>query len=91
MALSIIAHMVLLLTPTFIIFFAHRIESNFTHLPLNPWENKIYPGSEASREVANLNEIKNPHTPVNGVKEFVCLSVTNFDLNYLRTGKIDWA
>ena len=33
------------------------------------------PASEVSREVANLNERKNPHTHVNGVKEFVCLSV----------------
>ena len=33
------------------------------------------PASEASREVANLTERKNPHTPVYGVKEFVCLSV----------------
>ena len=32
---------------------------------------------EMSREVANLTE-KNTHTPVYGVKEFVCLSVTNF-------------
>ena len=32
------------------------------------------------REVANLTERKNPHTPVYGVKEFsVCPSVTNFD------------
>ena len=27
------------------------------------------------REVANLNERKYPHTPLYGVKEFVCLSV----------------
>ena len=33
------------------------------------------PASEASREVANLTERKNPPTPVYGVKEFVCLSV----------------
>ena len=34
----------------------------------------IYPlASEASREVENLTERKNPHTPVYGVKEFVCL------------------
>ena len=51
----------------------------------------IYPpASEASREVANLTWRKNPHTPVYGVKEFFCLSVTNFDLKYLRTGKIEW-
>ena len=30
--------------------------------------------SEGSREVANLNERKNPHAPLNGVKEFVHLS-----------------
>ena len=41
--------------------------------------------------VANLTERKNPHTPVNGVKEFFCLSVANFDLIYLRTGEIEWA
>ena len=49
------------------------------------------PASNASMEVANLTERKNPHTPVNGIKEFVCLSVTNFDPNYLRTGKTKWA
>ena len=39
-------------------------------------QNQYYsPASEASREVANLTEINNPHTPVYGVKEFVCLSV----------------
>ena len=32
------------------------------------------PASEVSREVANLTE-KNPHTLINVVKEFVCLSV----------------
>ena len=40
----------------------------------------LSPASEASREVANLTERKNPHTPVYGVKEFgyclsICLSV----------------
>ena len=45
------------------------------------------PASEASREVANLTEGKNRHTPLYGVKEFVCLSFTNFDPNYLRTGR----
>ena len=29
-------------------------------------------------EVANLTERKNPHTPVYGIKEFVCLSVVIF-------------
>ena len=38
------------------------------------------PASEANREVANLTERKNQHTPVYGVKEFlsVCLSVCLF-------------
>ena len=31
--------------------------------------------SEASMEVANITERKNSHTPVYGVKEFVCQSV----------------
>ena len=35
------------------------------------------PASQASREVTNLTERKNPHTPVYGVKEFVCRSVVN--------------
>ena len=43
------------------------------------------------REVANLTVRKNPHTPVNGVKEFVRLSVVNFDPHYLGTGKTEWA
>ena len=51
--------------------------------------------SEESREVANLTERKNTHTPVYGVKEFVGLSVgpsvTNFDPNYFRTGRTEWA
>ena len=49
------------------------------------WINKINPpASEASREVANLPK-KNPHTLVNGVKEFVCLSVTKF-INRISVG-----
>ena len=36
------------------------------------------PASEASREVANLTERKNPHTPVYGVKEFVRLAACIF-------------
>ena len=43
---------------------------------LKSGSNKKYPpASEASREVANLTERKNLHTPVYGVKEFVRLSV----------------
>ena len=45
------------------------------------------PVSKARMEVANLTERKNPHPSVYGVKEFVCLSVTKFDPNYLRTTK----
>ena len=52
-------------------------------------ESNYYPpANEASREVANLTERKNPHNPVYGVKEFVCLFVTKFDPNYLRTGVV---
>ena len=39
---------------------------------------KLYPlspASKASRKVANVTERKNLHTPLYGVKEFVCLSV----------------
>ena len=41
------------------------------------WPNlKVIPlQAKRVREVANLTEIKNQHTPVYGVKEFVCLSV----------------
>ena len=45
------------------------------------------PASEQSREVANLTEIKNPHTPEYGVKEFVCLSVGGKLLSQLSQ---DW-
>ena len=47
--------------------------------------------SEASREVANLTERKNSNAPVYSFKEFFCLSVTNFDPNYNRTGRTEWA
>ena len=50
----------------------------------------FYPvASKASREVANLTVRKNPHTSVYGVKECVCLSVANFDPNYLGTGRTE--
>ena len=49
------------------------------------------PASKASREVAKLKEIKNPHIHVYGDKEFVCLSIKHFDPNYRRSGKIEWA
>ena len=46
------------------------------------------PGSKASKEVPNLTERKNPHTPeCQRICLSVCLSVINFDPNYLRTGK----
>ena len=57
------------------------------HLPLGL---ELPPASQASREVANLAKRKNVHTPVFGVKKFVCPSVVNFDPNYLRTGKTEW-
>ena len=45
------------------------------------------PASEASKGGANLKERKNLHTPIYGVKEYVCLSVclsvVNFELSGL--------
>ena len=54
------------------------------------------PASKAGREVSNLTERKNQHTPIYGVKAFVhlcvCLSVCyKFDPNYLGTGRTEWA
>ena len=51
--------------------------SSFSQVPLlsNLRNNFYYFPREASREVANLTGRKNPHTPVYGVKEFVCLYV----------------
>ena len=49
------------------------------------------PASKGSREVANLTERKKSTYPVYGIKEFVCLSVLNFDPKYLRTGWTEWA
>ena len=45
-------------------------------------------GSKYGGSKFNLKK-KSTHPPLYGVKEFVCLSVTNFDINYLRTGKIE--
>ena len=44
-----------------------------------------------SREVVNLTERKVQHNPVKGVKEFVCLSFTNFGPNYFRIGNTEWS
>ena len=67
--------------PFFLCTFSN-VEYKDLRATLNPYSNskilkiKNYPpASEASREVANLTERKNPRTPVYGVKEFVCLSV----------------
>ena len=38
-------------------------------------QDSLSPASKASREVANLTEGQNPHTPVYGVKEFVCYQI----------------
>ena len=46
-----------------------RIIYKLDYFEFNP------PASKVSREIANLIERKNPHTPVYGVKEFVCLAV----------------
>ena len=54
------------------------------------------PASKASMEVADLTERRNPHNPVYGVKEFVCLSVClsvcdELWPNYPMTGWTKWA
>ena len=51
--------------------------SSFLFLLILIWflGRRLSPASEASKGVANKNERKNPHIPVYGVKEFVCLSV----------------
>ena len=54
----------------------------FTIAQINP------PASEASREVANLTERKNTHTPVYGVKEFVFLSVS--DMKLINIVGLEW-
>ena len=56
----------------------------------------LSPASEANRELANLTERKVHTHPYMVSKNLsvclpVCLSVTNFDLNYIRTGEIEWA
>ena len=49
------------------------------------------PAREASREVENFDRRKK-HTPTRILcQKFVCLSVTKFNPNYLRTGKIEQA
>ena len=51
------------------------------------------PASEASRQVANLTERKNPLTPVNGVNEFVCLYLFEyfyFIVNNIRFFGLGW-
>ena len=54
----------------------------------------IIPSERSKWGGIKLNLKKNPHTPVYGFKEFDCLSVSlsvaKFDLNYLRTGEIEW-
>ena len=50
-------------------------DSAFYLTAINGLRRILSPASKASREVANLTERKNPHTPVYGVKEFFSLSV----------------
>ena len=67
--------------------FCGKENIGFSELYKVSFELHYSPASEASREVANLTERKNLHTLVYGVKNLsVCLSVTNFDPNYLRAG-----
>ena len=48
------------------------------------------PASEASREVENLTERKKSTNPRIWCQR-ICLSVSKFDHNYLRTCKTEWA
>ena len=51
----------------------------------------LSPSSKASREVANFTRKKiHTHLEMVSKNSSVCLSVAKFDLNYLRTGKIEW-
>ena len=56
---------------------------------------QIFIPLRVKRVGSKINWKKNPQTTVYGVKEIVtltvCLSVTNFDPNFLRTGKTQWA
>ena len=57
-----------------------KLHSSLLSHPIDFFESEFFlknypPASEASREGANLTERKNPHTPLYGVKEFVCLPV----------------
>ena len=59
--------------------------NTLTFAVTNPSTPSFYPpASEAIREVANITERKNQHTPYMVPKNLsVCPSVTNFDPNYL--------
>ena len=46
------------------------------------------PASEASWEVANLTERENLHTPIFGVKEFVCVFVRPIYYVYSENGEM---
>jgi hypothetical protein len=48
----------------------------------------LVPFKKVGREEAKLTKRKNTHIPVHGAKNFyICLSITDFDLNYFRIGK----
>ena len=51
----------------------------------------LSPYEQSKKGSSKFNWKKNPHTPVNGVKEFVCLSLVNFDPNHLKTGRTEGA
>ena len=61
------------ITPTFDIQGTLQIKTIFYLMVI--FNHVFRPPRETSREVANLTERKNPHTPLYGVKKFVVLSV----------------
>ena len=43
-------------------------------------------------QIANFIKNEKPHLPVYCFKDLLaCLAVTNFDLNYIKIGRIEWA
>ena len=77
----------------FFIYSVVRFPSNVPVVSIQTPDKSNFPQAiEASREVANLTWKKNPQTSYMVSKNLsVCLSVTYFDLQYLRTGEIEWA
>ena len=53
--------------------------------------NTVLSPCEQSKQGGRKFNLKKKSTHTRLWCERICLSVSNFDLNYLRTGKIEWA